>query len=133
MSIAEVKEVGDPFASLLLARGKFPRSAKELGDGIKAAAPKNDPLKRHASFVVGEGSQLGPGAATAGVERGLRFIITLGEGPDGPDVFLSVFSPRQAGGIEVMAWDPRDPPSRYSAADHMRPVAAWSARYGRSN
>jgi hypothetical protein len=67
--------------------------------------PKSDPLKRLRSFIVGEGSQLAPGPATARVERSLRFVVTLGQGPDGPDVFVSVFSPKQPHGIEVMAWD----------------------------
>lgn len=102
MSAAEVKELGDPFATLLLAKGKIPKTAQQTVDMIKAAVPKKDPLREQQTFVVGEGSQLAP---TAKAERNLRFILTLGRGTKGPDFFLSVGDPRQAGGIEVMAWD----------------------------
>lgn len=43
MTPAEVKALGDPFASLLLARGKVPRSGEELVEKIKAAVPAGDP------------------------------------------------------------------------------------------
>jgi hypothetical protein len=99
-----VKALGDPFATLLLARGTFPRTGEQVVDGIRAAVRKGHALKRLQTFVVGEGSQLPGGAASAGVERNLRFIVTLGRGPDGPDVFVSVGEPKQVGGIEVMAW-----------------------------
>lgn len=102
MSTAEVRALGDPFATLLLARGKVPRSGEELVEKIKAAVPSGDPLKRQSSFVLGEGSQL---AANAGVNRSIRFVVTLGRGQDGPDVFVSVLDPKRSGGIEVMAWD----------------------------
>ena len=104
MSASEVKALGDPFATLLLARGTFPRTGEQVVDGIRAAVRKGHALKRLQTFVVGEGSQLPRGAASAGVERNLRFIVTLGRGPDGPDVFVSVGDPKQVGGIEVMAW-----------------------------
>jgi hypothetical protein len=105
MITAEVSALGDPFASLLLARGKIPRSGEQLIDEIKDAVPSGNPLKRQSSFVLGEGSQLSATPQTAGVDRSLRFVVTLGTGPEGPDLFLSVADPKQAGGIEVMAWD----------------------------
>ena len=98
---AEVRKLGDPFAELLLAKGKFPRNAEEVVDGIRAAVPKKHALKQFSSFVVGEGGTL---PESARVERSLRFIVTLGGGPKGPDVFVSVGHPRQTDGIEVMAW-----------------------------
>ena len=104
MRASELKALGDPFATLLLARGTFPRTGEQLVDGIRGAVRKGHALKRLRTFVVGEGSQLPGGAASAGVERNLRFIVTLGSGPDGPDVFVSVGDPKQVGGIEVMAW-----------------------------
>lgn len=102
MSRAEVRALGDPFATLVLAKGKIPKSAQQVVDMVSAAAPAGDPLSERQSFVVGEGSQVAPGE---GVERNLRFIVTLGRGPKGPDLFLSVMHPRMAGGVEVMAWD----------------------------
>jgi hypothetical protein len=105
MSPREVKALGDPFAQTFFAKGKVPRTAEQVVKGIKAAAAKKSPLRTQKSFVLGEGSQIPMSAATAGVERGLRFVVTLGEGRNGPDVFVSAFQPGQPGGIEVMAWD----------------------------
>jgi hypothetical protein len=105
MSPVEVKALGDPFASLLLARGEVPRSGEELLAKIKAAVPGDDPLKKQSSFVLGEGSQLASTKESAGVDRTLRFVVTLGTGPEGPDIFLSVPDPKQPNLIEVMAWD----------------------------
>jgi hypothetical protein len=101
MSASQVKALGDPFATLLLARGKFPRTGEEVVEGIRGAVRQGHALKRLSTFVVGEGSQL---PRNAGVDRNLRFIVTLGRGPDGPDVFISVGDPKQVGGVEVMAW-----------------------------
>ncbi len=105
MSAAEVDALGDPFARLLIAQGTFPRSAEAVVESIKAAVGAGTPLKRHSSFILGEGSQLSVGPKTAGVDRSLRFVVTIGSGPDGPDIFLSAFDPKQPGGIELMAWD----------------------------
>ncbi len=104
MTAAEVKKLGDPFATLLLARGKIPRSGEQLVETMRASVRKGDPLKLLRTFVVGEGSQL-PG--NPGIDRSLRFVVTLGRGPNGPDVFLSTGDPKQAGSVEVMAWDRR--------------------------
>ena len=105
MTAAELKQLGDPFASLLLARGKIPRSGEEVVEKIRASVPKGDPLKTLRTFLVGEGSQLA--SANAGVDATLRFVVTLGRGPDGPDVFLSTSDPKQPGSVEVMGWDRR--------------------------
>jgi hypothetical protein len=102
MTSAEVKALGDPFATLVFAKGKIPRTAQQVIELVSAGVPANDPLKERQSFLVGEGSQIAP---NEGVERNLRFIVTLGRGPKGPDLFLSVMHPRMAGGVEVMAWD----------------------------
>jgi len=105
MTPREVKALGDPFARTFFVKGKQPRTAQQVVEGIKAAAPKKSPLRVQRSFIVGEGSQVAMSAATANVERHLRFIVTLGRGRNGPDVFVSAGDPRQPGGIEVMAWD----------------------------
>jgi hypothetical protein len=105
MSTREVKALGDVFAATFFARGKSPGTAENLIDGIKAATPSKSPLKKQKSFVVGEGSQIAMSAQTSTVPRFLRFLVTLGEGPEGPDVFLSSGHPKQAAPVEVMAWD----------------------------
>jgi hypothetical protein len=105
MSPAEINALGDPFATMLLAKGKLPRSAEQVIDQLKDAAPKNDPLRTQRSFVLGEGSQLASTAESEGVDRTMRFVVTLGAGSEGPDVFLSSLNPAHHGGIEVMVWD----------------------------
>lgn len=105
MSPREVKALGDPFALTFFVKGKIPRSAEQVVDGIKAAAPKKSPLRIQKSFILGEGSQIAVTPATVKVERGMRFVVTLGAGQNGPDVLVSVFDPKGPGGIEVMAWD----------------------------
>jgi hypothetical protein len=105
MSQAEVRTLGDSFASLLLARGKVPRSGEQVLAMIKAAVPANSPLKKHSSFILGEGSQLASTAESAGVDRTLRFVLTIGTGPNGPDMMFSVPDPKQPNLIELMAWD----------------------------
>ncbi len=105
MTPREVKALGDLFASTFFAKGKIPRSAQQVIEGIKAAAPKKSPLRVQKSFIVGEGSQIAMSAETATVPRSLRFLVTLGEGRNGPDVFLSSGHPMQAAPVEVMAWD----------------------------
>ena len=105
MASGEVKALGDPFASTFFAKGRIPRTAQQVIDGIKASVSAKSPLRTQKSFIVGEGSQLARNSKTATVERTLRFVVTLGQGPDGPDLLLSAGDPRQGGGVEVMAWD----------------------------
>jgi hypothetical protein len=107
MSRAEVRALGDPFAVLLLAKGRFPRTAEAVVNSLRRAVPKGHALKTFRTFVVGEGSQLPATQDTARVNRTIRFIATVGRGPQGPDVFLSVGNPTDTSGIEVMAWNRR--------------------------
>jgi hypothetical protein len=105
MSKAEVGVLGDPFATLVLSRGKVPRSGEQVLTMIKAAVPANSPLKKHSSFVLGEGSQLASTTESAGVDRTMRFVLIVGAGPNGPDLMFSVPDPKQPNLIELMAWD----------------------------
>lgn len=123
MTRRQVKALGDAFARTFFAKGKIPRSAQQVIDGIKAAAPKKSPLRTQRSFVVGEGSQIAMTAATATVQRTLRFVVTLGRGPGGPDVFLSTGHPQKGGGVEVMAWDAKADGFNYYRSTG--PRAAW--------
>lgn len=95
-------ELSDPFAALVLTQGSFPTTATEVLASIDQATAPEDPLRKQMSFVVGEASQEpDPGISS----RGLRLLVTRGEGSDGPDIAISVFSPDQADGVELMAWD----------------------------
>ena len=102
------QELGDPFATEVLLKGTFPQSAEEAIEAIKAAVPAGDPLRNQMSFVLGEGSQIPVDDATADVDRGIRFVVTLGATssgpPEGADILVSVFHPRSPA-VELMAWD----------------------------
>jgi hypothetical protein len=106
MAPAEAKrELGDPFATLLLLKGKFPRTAEECLKEIDKATKRNNPLRKQMTFLLGETSQL---PRSASVQRAVRFVITRGADgngpPRGPDILLSVSFPKQKD-IELMAWD----------------------------
>lgn len=96
-------ELGDPFATALLLRGSFPRTAGQVLEALQQQAPE---LGRPLFFLLGEGSQIPFSAATAGVQRRLRFLVALGVGPEGADVLISAFHPDE-GDVELMAWDRR--------------------------
>jgi hypothetical protein len=102
------QELGDPFATLLLLQGVFPQTAEEAVTAIKNAAAAGDSLRNQMSFLLGEGSQIPFDNATASLDRGLRFVVTLGATangpPEGPDILVSVFTP-ESDDIELMAWD----------------------------
>jgi hypothetical protein len=98
----EVEDLGDPFARLLLANGVFPRTAGEVLERLASAVPDGDPLQTHQFFVVGEGTQIPSGSAV--IERNLRFVVSVGEGPGGADIVMSAPHP-ESGFAEVMAWD----------------------------
>jgi hypothetical protein len=99
-------ELGDPFATFLLLRGVFPRTAGEVLTTLDQALPPGDPLRDGFFFLLGEGSQIPVTPATATVERRLRFVVTRGKGVDGADILMSAFHPDE-GAVELMAWDRR--------------------------
>ncbi len=96
------KQLGDPFATLLMLQGTFPHSATATLEAIDQATAPDDPLREQMSFLVGEGTQL---ADPRLASRGLRFLVTRGRSSDGPDLIISVFDPEQKDGVELMAWD----------------------------
>lgn len=100
-------ELGDRFAQLVLKRDQLPQTAEAVLDAITAAAPPGDPLLLHRFFLVGEDSQLLRKEGETAVPRSLRFLVTCGRGPDGPDIIMSAFN-SAAGTIELMAWDHRN-------------------------
>jgi hypothetical protein len=123
LSVEEAKqELGDPFATHLLLEGKFPRSAAEVLTALDEVVAPDSPLRNQMSFILGEGSQIAMGPETASVSRNMRFVITRGSGPDGPDIILSVSNPDQSE-IELMAWDQRSGGFNYYRA--VGDNAAW--------
>ncbi len=106
LSTAEARaELGDPFATLLLLQGIFPRTAGEVLSALSTAALPGDPLGKAMFFFVGEGSQIPFTPETRSLQRNLRFLVSTGAvEPDGPDILLSSFHPDR-GDVELMAWD----------------------------
>lgn len=97
------QQLGDRFAQLVLLNGVFPRNAGEVLNAIEQAVPAGDPLRVQQFFLVGEGTQIAPAPGVA-VNRNLRFLATVGEGPGGPDIMVSALHPDH-GTVELMAWD----------------------------
>lgn len=96
--------LNDPFAVLVLQAGMFPRTAGEVLVALSNLASGNS-LGVHRFFLVGEGSQI-PHDELVPVARNLRFLVTCGRGPMGPDIMMSSFDPDH-GVVELMAWDER--------------------------
>lgn len=94
----EIGELDDAVAQNLFSQGVFPHTPEEL---LRALDAVGEELAAQRTFVIGEGSHLPAGTEGAGIRA---FLITRGEGPDGPDVIVSTSRPH-AGFIEVMAWD----------------------------
>jgi hypothetical protein len=100
------RELGDPFATLLLAKGTFPRSAEGVFEALDQAVAPGDVLSKQSqrSFILGEGSQI-PFNDAPKLDRLFRFVVTRGSAPDGPDLIVSAFVPDQPDDVELMAWD----------------------------
>lgn len=99
------RQLGDPFATLLLLKGTFPNTAGDILKALDKATKPGDPLRTRFFFLVGEATQI---PATERVARHVRFLVTTGPtgaGPDGgPDLMISVFHP-DSEDAELMAWD----------------------------
>jgi hypothetical protein len=109
MEAAEVEaELNDPLAVELFRQGQFPATTEELLAALDARVGADHPLavKSQRSFVVGEGSQIAKDPSRS-FDRRLRFVVTRGQGPDGPDILISAFQAASQS-VEVMAWDERN-------------------------
>lgn len=99
------QELGDPFATLVLATGNFPVTADEVLLAIDRATPEGDSLRFEQSFVVGEDSQLGiQSGEIDSTNRSIRFLVARGSAPHGPELVISASHPG-GGLVELMAWD----------------------------
>lgn len=108
MDAAEIEaELNDPFAVELLRAGEFPSTGEDLLARLDANVAPDHPLAAatQQSFVVAEESQVVKDPAAA-AGRSLRFLLTRGGGPDGPDLMISASRPGSPS-VEVMAWDGR--------------------------
>ncbi len=116
---SEIATLGDPLARHLFSNSVFPTTAQGVLTSLDDAIGNGDPLSIQSSFVVGEGSQLSPGVAGAGIRS---FLVTRGEGADGPDIILSATERPDNGFVEVMAWDTTAGGFNYYTTD---PGAPW--------
>jgi hypothetical protein len=97
------QQLGDRFAQLVLLKGVFPSTAGKVLDDIEQAVPSDNPLRTRQFFLVGEDTQIAPIPGVR-LSRFLRFVVTVGKGPVGPDIILSASGPDHET-IELMAWD----------------------------
>jgi hypothetical protein len=99
------RELNDPFATVLLREGRFPGTAEGVFTELDKAIAEDHPLSRKTqrSFLVGEGSQVAKDPSKR-FDRRLRFVVTRGQGAEGPDLLVSAFSPTSQV-VELMAWD----------------------------
>jgi hypothetical protein len=135
LSTAEAaRELGDPFASLLLLRGVFPRTAGEVLAALDRETPEGDPLRQGFTFLLGEGSQIRMSGATENVDRRLRFLVARGVSTVGADVLVSSFHPDE-GDVELMAWDHRSGGFNFyqSVGDKSAWVFAGNSRHALSD
>ncbi|MEK6225271.1 MAG: hypothetical protein AABM40_03150 [Chloroflexota bacterium] len=104
LNSADLGELHDPVARLVLGRGIFPRSAAEFLTAIAAHDQAADGLPSQRTFLAGEGAQI----ANLKVDRQLRFVITRGrrEGEQ-PDVLISTSATGSPfdGFLQVIGWD----------------------------
>jgi hypothetical protein len=98
-------ELNDPFGLLVLRKGVFPTTLKEILDSLDAEVPEGEPLRTQMTFLVGEGSQILFSEETHNLPRGLRLAVTRGI-PSEIDVMVST----DASGLsddflQVIGWD----------------------------
>jgi hypothetical protein len=99
------RELNDPFATLLLRQGRFPETAEAVFAELDEVVGEGHPLSRNTqfSFLVAEGSQVAKDP-NKGFDRRERFLVTRGQGAEGPELLVSAFQPSR-GLVELMAWD----------------------------
>lgn len=117
-------ELGDPFATLLLTQGVFPRTPQETLDKLSRAAIAGGFAlpRKPAFFVLGEGSHLPVNEETKDVNRSVRFVVAFGSGDEGPDILISAFHPEHDD-VELMAWDRRA--GGFNFYKSVGPNSAW--------
>ncbi|MGH4023903.1 MAG: hypothetical protein ACRDRV_04880 [Pseudonocardiaceae bacterium] len=107
MSPEQVAELADPLATLLLQRGTFPATLRELVAALDAhnAEPQGVPVQQ--TFLVGEGSQIPWTEQTKDVARELRCVLSRGRSPEQAEVLVTTSpeadSPEAF--LQLLAWD----------------------------
>lgn len=112
MSKAQLEDLGDPFAVLILRRGERPQTVDRLLSRIDAHS-HNPELSQHAlpiteSFLVGEGGQIQYNDDTATVARALRLVVARTNMARDQLIMLSIDDQPESeiGLLQVLSWDP---------------------------
>lgn len=102
INAAEEQLLNDPLATLLLRRGDFPLTLKELD----AAVAADGTLSHRFSFVVAEGGAISFNEAPT-LRRGFRFVIAYGRQEGAADLFVSTAAPFDSRDqfLQVLGWD----------------------------
>jgi hypothetical protein len=96
----------DPFAELMLKRGVFPQTLRELLSAFDAVAVEDGGLPEQKCFLVAEGGQIPWTEQTAGVKRGLRFAVVRGRGSEVPVMVSASTLPDSAEQfLQLIGWD----------------------------
>jgi hypothetical protein len=105
MSLSEIRTtLSDPFAELVLARERSPRTTDQL---IRALEAGTGELSAPRVFVVADGGQIPWSTTTADIARAFRFLLVLSCGDGEPVLFVSTSFPFDSEEIflQVVGWD----------------------------
>jgi hypothetical protein len=97
----------DPFAQLLLGRGTFPLTLRDLLSALDAVNGEAEGVPQQKSFLVADGGQIPWTPETANVNRLLRFAVTRARDSDVRlmvSASTALDSPDQF--LQLIAWDP---------------------------
>jgi hypothetical protein len=122
MDPAEVEQLRDQFAELLLKRGTFPMSLRTLIAAFDAFNDDASGLPDQESYLVAEGGEIPWTPETSSLNRGFRFAITRARGAE-VMVLIStstaIDSEEQF--LQVLGWDPENRVYQY----YERRSGAW--------
>jgi hypothetical protein len=123
MTDGDRASLGDPFFELVLARGRFPRTAAELLAVLNESNDAPEGAPEQMVFVVAEAGQIPFNDASARLPRGLRYVITRGRPANGPTVLISTRPPADdpTAFLQVAGWDSRNRVFHF----YERAGAAW--------
>lgn len=125
MTDEEVAELlGDPMATLVLRRGRFPRTLGELLNALDEHNDAPNGVPQQSSFLISEGGQI---RFRPGLDKGGSRLVIVRSRRNSPELLISTLfhpgdSPRDDEVLnEVIAWDPENRTFHY----YQRQAGAW--------
>nr|QKW93936.1 hypothetical protein [Vitiosangium cumulatum] len=118
-------QLGDPLARLVLLRGSFPRTLRELLAALDAFNGTPEGLPRQVSYVVGDGAHIPWSEELKGLDRQFRLVITRASGSQ-VDLLISTGTAVESEQIflQVAAWDALHEVFHFYQRQH--PAWVWS-------